>query len=155
MFVLLPHGGATLAGKRSSWYPGLHGGPGWREVCGPRAQGTSHPVPRASRWCQDTGVGGRPSRRGSRRTRPTSLGDGPGQIGQERSVPEVRWPRSPPGQFLMWSEVLSHEPCCHMTPPGWGPRGGVVQRGDLSEQSRGCWPRGGGPAGQGLCGGGR
>ena len=29
-----------------------------------------------------------------------------------------------------------------------------MQRGDLSEQSRGCWPRGGGPAGQGLCGGG-
>lgn len=29
-----------------------------------------------------------------------------------------------------------------------------MQRGDLPEQSRGCWPRGGGPAWQGLCGGG-
>lgn len=43
MFVLLPHGGATLAGKQSSWYPGLHGGPGWREVCGPRAPGDQPP----------------------------------------------------------------------------------------------------------------
>lgn len=29
-----------------------------------------------------------------------------------------------------------------------------MQRDDLPEPSRGCWPRGGGPAGQGLCGGG-
>lgn len=27
----------------------------------PKLQGTRHPVQRASRWCQGTGVGGRPS----------------------------------------------------------------------------------------------
>ena len=43
MFVFLPHEGATLAGTRSSWYPGLHGGPGWREVCGPQAPGDQPP----------------------------------------------------------------------------------------------------------------
>lgn len=123
MFVLLPHGGATLAGKRSSWYPGLHrpgleGGLWTRSsrgpatLCGRPAGGARTPG-----WVQ------RPPRGAQGGPDPPVWWDGPGQMGQERSVPEVRWPRSPPGQFLVWSEMLSREPCRGDPLPQAGGRG--------------------------------
>lgn len=123
MFVLLPHGGATLAGKRSSWYPGLHrpgleGGlwtpssRGPATLCGELAGGARTPG-----WVE------RPPRGAQGGPDPPVWWDGPGQMGQERSVPEVRWPRSPPGQFLVWSEMLSREPCRGDPLPQAGGRG--------------------------------
>ena len=92
----------------------------------PKLQGTRHLVRRASRWCQDTGVGGRPSWRGSRRTRPTSLvgwtrTNGLGKVSPRGQV-APRWSRNPPGQFLVWSEMLSREPCRGDPLQCWGSR---------------------------------
>lgn len=78
--------------------------------------------------------------------------DGPGQTGQERPVPEVRWLLHGPG--TPWASFRCGLRCCHVSPAEAIPSPTLGIQGDLPESSWGCWPRGAGPAGQGLCGGG-
>lgn len=118
--------------------------PGWREVCGPQAPGDQAPSAESQQVV--------PGHRGGWKALLEVWWDGPGQTGQERPVPEVRWLLRGPG--TPWASFRCGLRCCHVSPAEAIPSPTLGVQGDLPESSWGCWPRGAGPAGQGLCGGG-